>query len=157
MQDDLRKLKKRTGGGDDSSDSDSEDDGHKRKRRAGPSYLDQELAKYSSNRGRAAKSRSSRRAEDEDLLEEMSSFAGRVKTAARDDEAGEAPHAAEPSAANGQADEAEPLEVDDDVGWLSHALKFEKSNADQIRRAEDDYTVRNDVCPLGVYTHVQGN
>jgi peptidyl-prolyl cis-trans isomerase SDCCAG10 len=142
MQDDLRKLKKRTGRGDDSSDSESEDDERRRKRRQGPSYLDQELAKYSTNKGRAAKTKSGRRADDDDLLEQMSSFAGRVKKAAGVDEDEERSGDEKASVETGaEAEGEEPLEVDDDVGWMSHALKFDKENADQVRRAEDDYTV----------------
>lgn len=146
MQDDLRKLKKRTGRGDDSSDSESDEDDRKRKRRQGPSYLDQELAKYSTNKGRAAKTKSGRRADDDDLLEQMSSFAGRVKKAADvdegdDDQVDDEKVAGEPAA---EAEGEEPLEVDDDVGWMSHALKFDKENAEQVRRAEDDYTVSLD-------------
>lgn len=143
MQDDLRKLKKRTGRGDDSSDSESDDDDRRRKRRQGPSYLDQELAKYSTNKGRAAKTKSGRRADDDDLLEQMSSFAGRVKKAAGVDEGDDEQDGDEkaPEPASGETEGEEPLEVDDDVGWMSHALKFDKDNADQVRRAEDDYTV----------------
>ena len=33
------------------------------------------------------------------------------------------------------------LEVDDDVGWLSHRLYFPKDNTEEVDKAERDYEV----------------
>ncbi|KAI5453366.1 Peptidyl-prolyl isomerase cwc27 [Naganishia albida] len=136
MQAKLRKLdKRRARSDDDSSDSDDDDDGGDRKRkRTGPSVLDQELAKYAA--GRRGNRRGARKDED-DVLSTLSSFTSKIrKNAPGEDEKrdpeGEAP----------DAEAEEGLEVDDDVGWMSHALKaVNDGNADQSRRAETDYTV----------------
>lgn len=152
MQESLRKLKKRNG---EISDSDS-DDSTKKKRRVGPSYLEQELAKYSKGRGRAAaKGRRGKREEEEDLLKEMGRFSRKVADAFGErDEDEEEDEGAEPT--EGGADKAgndaqigeDALEVDDDVGWLRHRLKFTvKDQTEQSRRAEEDYTVSS-VCVM---------
>ncbi|KAL1407034.1 Peptidyl-prolyl isomerase cwc27 [Vanrija albida] len=132
LQEDLRYLKKRQGEG---SDSESDDSTSHRKRRKGADYLEEELAKYKSGRGRAAKrsttSKSRRRDDDDDLMNDLSMFSKKVlavvpdATYDSDDEKGD----------------EEGVEVDDDVGWLRHALKFEHEVSDETRRAEDEYTV----------------
>ncbi|WWC68187.1 uncharacterized protein I206_102110 [Kwoniella pini CBS 10737] len=134
MEEDLRKLKKRTG---DVSDSDSDSD--RGKRRKGPSMLEEELAKYSKNRGRAAKhgSKRGRKDEEDDLLKEMSKFSSKVAKAGpaeREDEA------IRPNAADEVIGE-EDLEVDDDVEWMKHSLKFVVDEKELTRRAEDEYSV----------------
>ena len=122
MQEDLRRLKKRTG---EASDSDSDDDRRKRK---GPSYLEQELAKYQKGRGRAVQRASNsrrKREEEEDLLEEMSRFSKKVinMETAMDDKA------------------EEGGDVDKDVGWMRHELKFDVDEKELTRRAEEEYDV----------------
>lgn len=118
MKDNLRNLRKRTG---DASDSESDEEA-RRKRRAGPSQLEQELAKYKHNRGRAvARAANSRRKkeEEEDLLAEMAKFSQKVS-----------------------ASETAALEPrDEDDGWLGHKLKFEVDEKELTRRAEDEYSV----------------
>jgi peptidyl-prolyl cis-trans isomerase SDCCAG10 len=126
MQENLRNLKKRTG---EASDSESDDDS--RKRRKGPSYLDEELAKYQTNRGRAIKRTANtrrRREEEEDLLAGMTTFAQRVAESGAD-------------AADGEDVPEEDLDVDDDVNWLRHDLKFLVDEKEVIRRAEEEYSV----------------
>ncbi|KAI9636105.1 cyclophilin-like domain-containing protein [Dioszegia hungarica] len=154
MQDDLRKLKKLSGQNSD-SDSDS-DDG----RRKGTSYLQEELAKYSKNKGLAAKqrqiNRKGRKDEEDDLIEAMSMFSQKVKKVV-DDEETDRLDAEE----RGNVDEvengedgifgasrmgAEPVkdvegEVDDDVGWMKHSLKFMVDEKELTRRAEEEYSV----------------
>ncbi|GFZ51612.1 peptidylprolyl isomerase [Saitozyma sp. JCM 24511] len=133
MQDDLRKLKKRAG---DASDSDSDDsETRRKKRRAGPSYLEQELAKYSKGRGRAAAkagNRRGRRDEEDDLLKEMSRFSSKVAQTEEDDT--ELPDEA------GEGTE-EGMEIDDDVGWMRHRLTFVVDEKELTRRAEEEYSV----------------
>ena len=136
MQDDLRKLKKRSG---QTSDSDSDSEG--RRRRTKRSYLEEELARYSKGRGRAAMkagNKRNKRDEDDDLLKEMGKFSQRVAMAG--DEEPEAVEAEEPSALAGLLAE-EVGEVDDDVGWLRHKLKFEVDEKELTRRAEEEYAV----------------
>ena len=126
MQADLRKLKKRSGN---ASDSDSDDD---RKRRRGPSALEQELARYSNNKGRAAArqhqaTRKGRRDEEDDILAQMAMFTKKVaKEADEEDER-----------RRREADEDE----DNDDGWMNHDLKFDVDEKELTRRAEEDYAV----------------
>jgi len=128
MQAKLRKLdKKRAGAESESDDSDEDEDDRPKKKRSGPPFLDQELAKYSA--GRRGKRQGKR--DEEDVLSALSSFAGKIRRA-EGNEAGEDDDA---------RDEQEGLEVDDDVGWIGHALKAAKDTGDETRRAESDYTV----------------
>ncbi|WVQ79826.1 peptidyl-prolyl isomerase CWC27 [Cryptococcus sp. DSM 104549] len=144
LEADLRRLKKRTG-----DDSDSDSDASARGRRPqGPSVLEQELAKYSSARGRAAiKSgkKRGRKDEEDDLLKEMSKFSKRVTAAeAEEDEAGEGvgrEAAAEERDVGLLGEEEEGIEVDDDVGWMRHRLKFVVNESELTRRAEEEYSV----------------
>lgn len=136
MQAKLRKLdKRRARSDDDSSDSDDDDDGGDRKRkRTGPSVLDQELAKYAA--GRRGNRRGARKDED-DVLSALSFFTSKIRKNAPGEDEKRDPEEEAPD-----AEAEEGLEVDDDVGWMSHALKaVNDGNADQSRRAETDYTV----------------
>lgn len=138
MQNDLKRLKKRN---DDSSESDSDSDTARKRRKGGPSFLEQELARYSTGRGRAAMrngNRKGRKDEEDDLLREMGKFSKRVALAEGDDndeDVGEQGIGAE------GGEDAEGLEVDDDVGWIRHSLKFEVDEKELTRRAEDEYAV----------------
>lgn len=76
------------------------------------------------------------------MLSALSSFTSRIRKNGPedrdDDEEGKEKE-------DGVPDADEGIEVDDDVGWMSHALKaVNDGNAEQIRRAETDYTVRID-------------
>jgi peptidyl-prolyl cis-trans isomerase SDCCAG10 len=123
MQARLRKLDKKRAGSD-ASDSESDVDDRPTKKRSGPSFLEQELAKYSS--ARQVKGKRGKRDED-DLLSALSSFAGKIRQA----EGGEE-----------EVDRAEDdQEVDDDVDWIGHKLRAAKDDGSESRRAESDYTV----------------
>ena len=128
MQDDLRALKKSQGN---NSDSDSDDDRYRK--RKGPSYLEQELSKYSKGRGRAAKGNKKRGREEDDLLAELAGFSKRVTA----DDGGQGLRSV------GEDDEGVEggLEVDDDVDWMKHRLKFDVDEKELTRRAEDEYSV----------------
>ena len=133
MQAKIRKLDKRKSG----SDSDDSDDDAPRKKRSGPSFLDQELARYSA--GRRGK-RSGKKDED-DVLSALSSFTGKIRKAGTDDIARDE-DGRESEETRRLDDDTGGLEVDDDIGFMSHALKALKDdNAEQTRRAESDYTV----------------
>lgn len=127
MQEDLRALKKRMG---ENSESDSDDDEKYKRRRKGAVYLEEEMAKYKEGRGRASTRHSAkgRRGDDEDLLRDLGNFSKKVQAM----DAMDRPEKG--------ADE-DGLEVDDDVDWMRHALKFEEIKSDETRRAEDEYTV----------------
>ncbi|KLT42844.1 cyclophilin-like protein [Cutaneotrichosporon oleaginosum] len=131
MQEDLRAMKKRMG---QDSDTDSEDEEERRKRRRGPSALEQELSKYKHARGRAAREKwnaKDKRSKDDDLLRDLGMFSKKVMEAEVDEEP------MDDDAGDGEA----ALEVDDDVGWLRHSLKFAHEISDETRRAEDEYEV----------------
>lgn len=134
MQEEMRMLKKRRG---EDSDSDSDTSSTRARRRKGPSYLEQELAKYSKGRGRAATrhSRKGRRDDDDDLMRDLDLFSKRVLQADDGDESGK-----DDGEIDGGAD-LDGVEVDNDVGWMRHALKFQHEVSDETRRAEDEYTV----------------
>lgn len=139
MQEDLRMLKKRRG---EDSDSDSDTSSTRARRRKGPSYLEQELAKYSKGRGRAATrhSRKGRRDDDDDLMRDLDIFSKRVLQADDDDE---------PREDYGDDEGGiglDGVEVDKDVGWMKHALKFAHEVSDETRRAEDEYDVSRISC-----------
>ena len=132
MQENLRKLKKRTGEASD-SESDSDD---ARRRRKGPSALEQELAKYSKGRGLAkarSGNRKTKREEEDDILSEMARFSKKV---ARDADREE-----QDSARMGEDGEPEALDVDRDEDWFKHSPQFEVDEKELTRRAEDEYSV----------------
>jgi peptidyl-prolyl cis-trans isomerase SDCCAG10 len=137
MQEDLRMLKKRRG---EDSDSDSDTSSTRARRRKGPSYLEQELAKYSKGRGRAATrhSRKGRRDDDDDLMRDLDMFSKKVLQADDDEDS-----VKDDGEIDGGAD-LDGVEVDNDVGWMKHALKFVHQVSDETRRAEDEYTVSLD-------------
>lgn len=154
MQEDLRKLKKQSGN---ASDSDSDSDiGRK-----GPSLLEQELKKYSKQKGLAAKQKQSnrkgRKDEEDDLLEAMSRFSKRVKTEGDEgdiEREEEERLEEERLARKAEQEQLDPEkrseiehvkdvegEVDDDVGWMRHSLKFQVDDKELTRRAEEEYSV----------------
>lgn len=174
MQAKLRALDKRSkgpGAGDDESeDDDDNDEGGeegtrkaKKARSSGPSFLDQELAKYASGRrqGKRGKSGSGKRDED-DLMAALSSFTGKLKNKANkstssaavdhsgtspsdgtDDQSRERRESDDAAALHlGDDEDIQGIELDDDIGFLGHTLKVSKDGDDiESRRAESDYMV----------------
>ncbi len=145
MQDKIRMLnKRRAGSGSDDSEGDDDDNagatagGSFRKKRPGPSYLEQELSKYSS--GRRGKKQTGKRNE-EDVMALLSSFQGKIrKGTARDRDDVPVPDAG--SHEVGEEEDEEGMEVDDDYGFFSHSLvAYKESDAERTRRAEDEYVV----------------
>ncbi len=129
MEADIRKLNKKRDG----NDSDDEPAKKKAKR----SYLEEELSKYSKGRGLHKKGK---KKDEGDVLAALSSFRGALQnTMALDDD--------EPVGEGGEG-EAQPtgaedpgMEVDDDIGFLSHALHFPKDDGEESRKAVRDYEV----------------
>ncbi|KAF8649482.1 hypothetical protein AX16_005770 [Volvariella volvacea WC 439] len=136
MEAEVRKLARRTGG----ADSDSEDE--RAKKKAKKSYLEEELMKYAKNRGVQKKGK---RKDETDVLAALNSFRGKLQQSAgmsRDEEdmdvdkdEGKAEGA--PSTGAGE----EGIEVDDDTGFMNHALHFPKDNTEETVKAERDYEV----------------
>lgn len=155
MQAKLRALDKRrtaaAGGGEESDDDDDDDaedaGGASKKRRTGPSFLEQELAKYAA--GRKGKRKGGKRDED-DVMAALSSFTGKLKRRADEDDDVDEQRGDDGSHGK-QADvglhlddreDVEGIEVDDDVDFLKHALRAEtERDLSESRRAESDYTV----------------
>lgn len=133
MEADIRKLSKRRDG------DDSDDEPMKKKPKQ--SYLQQELEKYSKGRGLQKKSRDGKRKDEGDVLAALSSFRGKLKSMmAVDDDADEGSR--EDVSKEKRAGEEDPgMEVDDDRGFMNHALHFPKDDGEESRKAERDYEV----------------
>jgi peptidyl-prolyl cis-trans isomerase SDCCAG10 len=134
MESDIRQLSKRAGGG---ADSDDEPVAKKPKRSA----LAEELSKYAGARG---KSKKAKRKDEDDVMGMLNSFRTKLQQTSLpiedEDEAG----ASKDAGANAPPvpDPEDPgIEVDDDIGFLGHALHFHKGNEEEVEKAERDYEV----------------
>jgi len=139
MEADIRRLTKRR------DEADSEDEATKKK--AKKSYLQQELDKYA---GARRSNRKGKRKDEGDVLAALNSFRGKLKNStfdADEEGVGEASNAVE----NGDVGDQEMgpvgqgedvgMEVDDDRGFMNHALHFPKDDGEETRKAERDYEV----------------
>lgn len=140
MEAEIRKMTKRRDGG----DSSDEDGRPKKKKR---SYLDEELSKYKKNT--VKRDRDGKKVKDEkDIIAAMNSFRGRLQGHDEDDEPMEDGEAAEKDAGAGEDGERPAVdpeeageEVDNDVGFLAHRLRFPKDSGEESVKAERDYEV----------------
>jgi peptidyl-prolyl cis-trans isomerase SDCCAG10 len=127
MEADIRALAKRAGGGEDSDDE-------RAAKKPKTSALAAELAKYAGARGGK---KGKKRGGEDDVLGMLSSFRTKLQqtpalaSAADDEPAEEAVLGAEDAG----------VEVDDDTGFLGHALQFHKGNEEEVAKAERDYEV----------------
>ena len=136
MEAEIRKLSRKARG----DDSDEEPVKKKPKK----SYLEEEMAKYAKSRGVHKKTKDGKRARVEgDILAALDSFRTKLKTVLpeeHDEPAETANEGAQPTpAAPGEEDPG--MEVDDDTGFLGHALHFPKDNTEEVMKAERDYEV----------------
>ncbi|KXN83976.1 Peptidyl-prolyl isomerase CWC27, partial [Leucoagaricus sp. SymC.cos] len=130
MEADIRKIAKRTAG----EDSDEE----RSKKRPKKSYLEEELSKYSKSRGLHKKGKDGRKRDETDVLAALNSLRGKLQSSVRvDDE----PEPGDEEGGEGKTREEEGIEVDDDTGFLNHALHFPKDNTEEVEKAERDYEV----------------
>lgn len=124
---------------------DSDDERAKKKTRARTNNLETDLAKYEQSRGLKAKKAGKNRRDESDVLDRMNAFRGKLKGMSglsRDDDASVPAGEGGTDAADAVGDVLAPLEVDDDVGFLSHNLKFAKDAViEEAQRAERDYEV----------------
>lgn len=143
MEADIRKLSRRQ------RESDDEGDDQPSKKRT-KSHLEEEMMKYSANRVVVRRDREGkRRAKDEgDLLAALESFRGKLQHARHEDddqtmEQQEETKHVDPISAEAilPAAEDEGIEVDDDLGWLGHKLRFHKGNEVETQKADRDYEV----------------
>jgi peptidyl-prolyl cis-trans isomerase SDCCAG10 len=144
MEADIRKLTKRR----DSDDSDDEP----AKKKAKKSYLEEELAKYAKGRGLNKKGKDGKRRDEGDVLATLNSFRGRLKGGVFGDHGpddggggggggGGGDGAEEEVGEKKLGEEDAGVEVDDDRGFMSHALHFPKDDGEESRKAERDYEV----------------
>jgi len=131
MEADIRKLSKRRDG-DDSDDEPA-------KKKVKKSYLEEELAKYSRGRGLNKKGKDGKRKDEGSVLAALNSFRGKLKSEKFDDIDDDN---TEGEIRKKQLGEEDPgMEVDDDRGFMSHALHFPKDDGEESRKAERDYEV----------------
>lgn len=130
MEAEIRKLQKRR-------DGDSDDETARKKPKK--SYLGEELAKYAGSRGLHKKGR---KRDEGDVLAALNSFRGKLKNTMFVNEPEQASGDVEGDE-EGQAGTAEDvgMEVDDDTGFMAHALHFPKGNEVETDKAERDYEV----------------
>jgi peptidyl-prolyl cis-trans isomerase SDCCAG10 len=136
MEAEIRKMTKRRDGGES-----SDEDGQLKKKKK--SYLAEELSKY--QKTKTKRDRDGKKVRDEqDVLAAMSSFRGKLQDQMEVEENGDVQ--GEEAAALGERDpaqigEGEGEEVDDDVGFLAHRLRFPKDSGEESQKAERDYEV----------------
>ncbi|TFK51959.1 cyclophilin-like protein [Heliocybe sulcata] len=138
MEAEIRKLSRRRNGEDDS------DEERARKKAKSKSYLEEELSKYSKGRGLHSK-KDGKKKDEGDVLAALNSFRSKLKGSFGDEEPEDKPADAEEQSAEtgdtGAIAEDPGMEVDDDVGFLSHKLYFPKDNTEEVNKAERDYEV----------------
>jgi peptidyl-prolyl cis-trans isomerase SDCCAG10 len=132
MERDIRKLSKRHDG------NDSDDEPSQKK--AKMSYLQEELDKYSKSRRVSKKGKDGKRKDEGNVLAALNSFRSKLQVSAfmGDEEAGDGDKG---DTAEMAAGEDPGIEVDDDKGFMSHALHFPKDDGEEGRKAERDYEV----------------
>ena len=140
MEAEIRRLTRRREGGDD-----SDEEAGKKKAKTQKSYLAEELAKYAKGRGLHKKGKG--RKDEGDVLAAMNKFRDMLQSSTSvggvnedEDEAG----GNESGDAEGEIkpqEEEEGMEVDDDRGFMNHALHFPKDDGEETRKAERDYEV----------------
>ena len=131
MEAEIRKLQRRR------DDSDDEDEASKKKVKK--SYLNEELVKYAKGKGLHKKGK---KRDEGDVLAALNSFRGKLQNSIIVDEP-EPNDAAggENEGRHGEDGEEEEMEVDNDTGFMSHALHFPKDNGEETMKAERDYEV----------------
>jgi len=141
MEAEIRKLTKR-------HDNDSDEEVKRKKPRK--SYLEEELAKYAKGRGKHKKGKDGKRKDESDVLSALNSFRDKLQSQKwSDGEDNDVTMCDESKAEEGTKDEGsaaageeEPgMEVDDDFGFMNHALHFPKDNGEETQKAERDYEV----------------
>ncbi|KAG1770246.1 cyclophilin-like domain-containing protein [Suillus occidentalis] len=129
MESEIRRLTRKREGGED-----SDEEAARKKSKPTKSYLEEELAKYSKGRGLQKKGKG--RKDEGDVLAALNSFRGLLQSNANrdnrvdDDGVGAVPGGEDPG-----------IEVDDDRGFIGHALHFPKDDGEETRKAERDYEV----------------
>ena len=133
MEADIRKLTRKTRG--DVSDDEPT------KKRPKKSYLEEEMAKYTKSRTARPKDKDGKRKRDEgDVLAALNSFRSKLQNASPDDDDVGDAEEGEEKAPEATGEEDPGMEVDDDVGFMSHLLHFPKDDS-EVLKAEREYEV----------------
>ena len=127
MEAEIRKLQRRR-------DSDDEDEVSQKKVKK--SYLNEELAKYAKGKGLHKKGK---KKDEGDVLAALNSFRGKLQSSMPVDE----PEPDDTAGGEGGkgVEDGEEMEVDNDTGFMTHALRFPKDNGEETVKAERDYEV----------------
>ncbi|KAF9529642.1 cyclophilin-like protein [Crepidotus variabilis] len=135
MEADIRKLQRRK------NDSDDEDTSTKKPKK---SYLGEELAKYAKVKGVHSKKK---KRDEGDILAALNSFRGKLQNTMsvdhEEEESGSKAGLGDDETGEGEDVAAEDpgMEVDDDVGFMSHELRFSHDNTEETDKAQRDYEV----------------
>ncbi|KAI0358300.1 cyclophilin-like protein [Trametes cingulata] len=135
MEAEIRKLTRRG----------EESDEEPVKKKPKKSLLEEEMAKYAKARGVHKKGKGKK--DEGDVLAALNNFRNKLKSTAVEDspppEQQEQP-GGESGEGNGEPKppgEEEGMEVDNDTGFLGHALHFPKGNEEEVAKAEREYEV----------------
>ncbi|TFK20238.1 cyclophilin-like protein [Coprinopsis marcescibilis] len=130
MEADIRKISQRHEHSDDESS----------KKKPKRSYLEEELAKYSKGRGlHSKKGKDSRKKDESGVLAALDGFRDKLRKTMQVDD--NDPDAEMRDVNAGEEGEEVGVEVDDDFGFMTHALHFPKGNEEEQQKAERDYEV----------------
>ena len=125
MEAEIRKLQRRR-------ESDDEDEASQKK--AKRSYLNEELAKYAKGKGLHKKGK---KRDEGDVLAALNIFRGKLQSSMSVDE----PEPGDVVQQEEDGEGGEEMEVDNDTGFMTHALHFPKDNGEETMKAERDYEV----------------
>jgi peptidyl-prolyl cis-trans isomerase SDCCAG10 len=146
LEADIRKLARRRAGGEDS-------DEERQKKKAKKSLLQQELDKYAKGRGLQKKGKDGKRKDEDEVIKALNSFRGKLKSnsalveESRDSGNGDDDGNMDVNQEEGKekmlsgVEEHPGMEVDDDTGFMNHALHFPKDDGEESKKAERDYEV----------------
>ncbi|KAG8220770.1 cyclophilin-like domain-containing protein [Butyriboletus roseoflavus] len=139
MEAEIRKLTRRREGGEV-----SDEEAERKKAKTQKSYLAEELAKYSKGRGLHRKGKG--RKDEGDVLAAMNKFRGMLQPSSTStwdekEDGGEVDRDDDGDDDIKPREEDGGMEVDDDRGFLNHALHFPKDDGEETRKAERDYEV----------------
>lgn len=136
MEAEVKRLARRRDGG----DSEEERNTKKSKNK---SHLEEELAKYKKSRG---VHRKGHKKDESNVLAALAGFRSKLQTSAvaNDDD-----EMMDVSSANDEmvtqliegVEGEDGIEVDNDLGFMGHLLRFPKGNEEEVQKAERDYEV----------------
>ncbi|KAI0761824.1 cyclophilin-like domain-containing protein [Trametes elegans] len=129
MEAEIRKLTRRG----------EESDDEPVKKKPKKSYLEEEMSKYAKARGVHKKGKGKK--DEGDVLAALSSFRNKLKSTAVEDSPPPPDQPEQEGAEPRPVAEEEGMEVDNDTGFLGHALHFPKGNEEEVAKAERDYEV----------------